>query len=114
MAEAANRLQAEGSTGLPDLSRTARALERHDALEDLLDSDEGAILADEDAARHSNQLEKLDFLAAEVGRAYGLDTADRNDPQTCADLVRPGKANPQLGNELSFVRRMVGQWRKQA
>lgn len=53
-------------------------------------------------------------LAKAVGVAYGLDTADINDPETCAACVRPGAREP-LGGEadLSFVRRMVKHWRSQ-
>lgn len=46
-------------------------------------------------------------LAIAVGVAYGLDTADRNDPQVCADLIRPGPRTPQPGCELNLVRRMA-------
>jgi hypothetical protein len=102
-----------GSTDWADLSRTEAAIERHDALEAELDSDAGADLAIENPGRASNQLERLDFLAREVGRAFGLDTADRNDPTTCEALVRPGPAVPRPGYELSFVRRMVKQWKEQ-
>ncbi len=99
---------------LPDLSRTARALARYDALEDELDTDAGADLALENPARHSNQLERLDALGRAVGVAFGEDTKDRNDPETCAGVVRPGPAVPRPGCELSFVRRMGAQWREQA
>lgn len=69
-----------------DLTRTAAALEAYD----------------------QNPSEQL---AREVGVAYGLDTADRNDPATCADFIRPGPAVPKPGYEPSFVREMVRKWK---
>lgn len=52
-----------------------------------------------------------DRLAVAVGTAFGLDTADRNDPKTCKTCVRPGPRTPQPGWPLSFVRRMVRSWK---
>jgi hypothetical protein len=75
-----------------DLTRTAEALRRYDAAED-----------------------KTDALAEAVGIAYGLDTADRNDPETCRTCIRPGLPNPPGGDaDLSFVRRMVRQFGENA
>lgn len=51
-----------------------------------------------------------DPLAVAVGEAFGLDTADRNDPETCKACVRPGPREPRPGYGLSFVRRMVRSW----
>ena len=48
-----------------------------------------------------------DGLSMEVGKAFALDTADRNPPEV-ATLIRPGPAP----GELSFVRRLVLEWRK--
>lgn len=98
-------------TELPDLSRTAVALEAHDrALEALRSA------ADQSIGIHRLRAldAEVDRLAAVVGAAYGLDTADRNDPQTCADHIRPGPPTPPPGATLSFVRRMVTQWREQS
>lgn len=73
---------------LPDLSRTEAAIAAYDR-------------------------SPSDKLAKEVGRVYGQDTKDRNDPETCAAVIRPGPAIPGAGYELSFVRRMVNMWREQ-
>jgi hypothetical protein len=72
--------------GLPDLTRTKRALELYDAGE-----------ADGEA----------------VGIAFGLDTADRNSFETCKACVRPGKKHPAHPDDLSFVRRMVKKWEEE-
>ena len=79
---------------LPNLQRTADALAAFDAAHGPQDPGTGSELAEA------------------VGIAYGLDTADRNDPEVCADLIRPGAREP-LGGEadLSFVRRMVKSWK---
>lgn len=97
------------STELPDLSRTAAALEAHDRAYEAL----------REAASRSIGIHRLhaldaevDRLAAAVGAAYGLDTADRNDPGDCAALIRPGSPSPPPGSELSFVRKMVALWRR--
>ena len=74
----------------PDLTRTVAALETFDAAHGPHDSGYGSP------------------LAKAVGVAYGLDTADRNDPEVCAACVRPGPREPRGGEaDLSFVRRMV-------
>ena len=92
------------NAGLPNLSRTIAALKRYDAeiaeLEEEMREAETMIQIDIAAAKAMN-------LERDVGVAYGLDTADRNNPLTCASTVRPGPAIPGVGQELSFVRRMV-------
>ena len=55
---------------------------------------------------------QCDELAVAVGRAFGQDTADRNDPATCEALIRPGPPTPPPGAELSFVRHCVQEWVK--
>lgn len=50
--------------------------------------------------------EVLELLRQSVGVAYGLDTQDRNNIQTCIETIRPGPKEPAVGQELSFVRRM--------
>lgn len=86
---------------LPDLSRTAEALERYDHL---------VVALEDDSSQKGNGL--VMDAAREVGEAFGQDTRDRNDPQVCADLIRPGPRVPAPGAELSFVRRMVQKWRE--
>lgn len=71
----------------PDLTRTAAALEAYDA-------DPG------DAAGRA------------VGVAYGLDTAAFNNPDVCAELIRPGKQLAAGHQDEPFVRRMVRMWRE--
>jgi len=98
---------------LPDLSRTEAAIAAYDAH----DITYVAALAANSGYRSCTILDewykKSDRLAFEVGKAYGEDTKDRNDPKTCADLIRPGLATPSSGSELSFVRRMVALWKAQ-
>jgi len=95
------------SQGLPDLTRTVKAIEEHDAYKaefcDAVDRNDST----DDLGK---MVEKLEVLAKAVGHAYGLDTADRNDMDTCEGCVRPGPAVPGPGCEISFVRRMVAQW----
>lgn len=42
-------------------------------------------------------------LGREVGRAFGLDTADRNNVETCEGCVRPGP----------WLRNIVATWREE-
>lgn len=86
---------------LPDMSRTAKALEHYDHLN---------VALKDDTTQKGNQL--VMDAARDVGVAFGEDTKDRNDPQVCADLIRPGPKVPGPGAELSFVRRMVKLWRE--
>jgi hypothetical protein len=59
----------------------------------------------------SRLLAELEQLGEAVGIAYGEDTKDINDPDTCRQCVRPGPATPPLGETRpSFVRRMVADW----
>lgn len=95
---------------LPDLSRTAAALEAYDCVEAEIDRIDSRTTAAE-AAR---LLERIRKAGAAVGAAYGRDTADRNDLATCADHVRPGPSTPAPGSVPSFVRRMVSRWREQS
>ena len=50
---------------------------------------------------------ELERLAENVGIAFGEDTKDINNPETCRQCIRPGHKVPVPGQELSFVRRMV-------
>jgi hypothetical protein len=96
---------------LPDLSRTAKAIEEHDAYKiefaDAIDNGKGKAL---DLLK---VVSKFEALAKAVGHAYGLDTADRNAMDTCENHVRPGPEVPGPGCEISFVRKMVAQWKIQ-
>jgi hypothetical protein len=81
---------------LPNLNRTVAALAAFDAVH----------------GPHDPGL--FSPLAEAVGVAYGLDTADRNNPDDCAALVRPGPREPRGGEaDLSFVRRMVRTFNEQ-
>jgi hypothetical protein len=98
-----------------DLSRTAAALDAHDQHERQWSTDALMRMSNAQAARLYEEREKL---ARAVGVAFGLDT-DRatggpNDPQVCADLIRPGPIVPPAGMEPSFVRRMVRLWQTQS
>lgn len=94
---------------LPDLSRTVAALKRYDKrlpqLMRVLDKAQ----TDAELRTMMTEIEKLE---ESVGAAFGLDTSDRNNPETCRKLVRPGPATPSTGQELSFVRRMVALWQQ--
>jgi hypothetical protein len=95
---------------LPDLSRTAAAINAYD---------QAVAVYEAYASKHPNDAEdehlykNVESCEATVGAAYGEDTKDRNDPETCAKLVRPGPKEPSPGEELSFVRRMVAKWKEQ-
>jgi len=93
---------------LPDLSRTAAALDRLDiAWKEFDHLISGGLYSAKNAKDLDQKIEELDQA---VGTAYGVDTADRNDPETCASL-RAGAPPP--GVEESFVRRMVRLWKEQ-
>jgi len=83
---------------LPDLTRTARAVEALDA----------------EYAKPDSEIDwsKIIELDREVGRAFGEDTADRNNQRTCEQCVRAGRPSPGPGFELAPVRRWVEQWKK--
>ena len=53
------------------------------------------------------KLRREDDLARAVGVAFGLDTADYNDPDLCEACVRPGRPLPPGHPDESFVRRVV-------
>jgi hypothetical protein len=91
---------------LPDLSRTEAALSEYDAFDSTFKA-EGS--QDKVIAAFA----ALESRARAVGRAYGLETADRNNVSTCEMVIRPGPAVPGPGCTLSFVRRMVAQWKQQ-
>lgn len=96
------------NTDLPDLTRTAQALAAYDAFDVRYEETVEKLTPSEALA----MLDELERLGAAVGRAFGQDTVDRNNPDTCADLVRPGPRNPGAGSRPSFVRRMVAQWKE--
>jgi hypothetical protein len=78
----------------PDLSRTEAAIKAFDASDEHW-MDNGP-------------------LGRAVGEAFGLDTIDRNNPEDCAHLIRPGPPEPPLGDrDVSFVRRCVRAWRQE-
>ena len=94
---------------LPNLARTAEALKRYDR------ADQAAKETDwrgVPRGRASEIIARLEILAEDVGRQFGLDTADRNDPDACTRMVRPCHRNNPGGK--SFVRRMVEQWEAEA
>ena len=107
MAGAASRLRAEG---LPDLGRTSAAI----AAYDIVDAGVAEVFDELTPELAVEALALLDEAGEAVGRAFGEDTRDRNSPETCAGVVRPGPAVPPPGGKLSFVRRMVNQWRERA
>lgn len=80
---------------LPDLTRTAAALELYDWM--------GAELDRCDAIT-DEMVEHLDTARRRVAVAYGLDTADRNNPVDCA-------ASLMDESGLRFIRRMIALWR---
>jgi hypothetical protein len=91
---------------IPDLSRTKAALEVYDAFDSEFDA-EGS---QDDVLAEFAELERF---GKAVGRAFGLDTADRNNVDDCERCIRPGNKVPPAGMQLSFVRRMVERWEEQ-
>lgn len=90
---------------LPPLTHTRAAVAEFDRLEP-------ALWAQIDVRETTNAeaealLARIEALGEAVGVAFGLDTSDRNNPETCRQCVRPGPAVPSPGAELSFVRRML-------
>ena len=77
----------------PDMSRTKAAIEAFDA------SDEHW-MADGPLGRA-------------VGDAFGQDTISVNDPETCRQVVRPGKKVPGPGEDMSYARWCVHCWEYQ-
>ncbi len=82
-----------------NLARTKAAIEAFDT--------ETAQPMPEDFSEAWRKLNREDQLAEAVGEAFGLDTADRNDPATCKVCVRPGKPTAADHPDEPFVRRMV-------
>jgi hypothetical protein len=97
---------------LPDLSRTARAIEERDRRMPILDEEFDRCVGMADAARCKAVFAQIEALESAVGEAFGEDTKDRNDPKTCAECVRAGPPTPPPGFEISFVRRMVALWKE--
>lgn len=89
-----------------DLSRTAAALAAYDRAADTY-HDAVEALSNREAIVH---WAAVDAAARAVGGAFGEDTKAFNNPDTCAQCVRPGSRVPAIGQELSFVRRMVARW----
>ncbi len=92
-------------TGLPDMTRTANEIEKYDEMDEAFDKID---LDDEDALKALNEIEAQ---GEAVGIAFGHDTADRNNMDTCRRYVHPGFKNCQGGE--SFVRRMVRRWKEE-
>ena len=90
---------------ISNLSRTEAAIKAYDEFNESFCTD--GLTNDEVLAEFA----KLETLGEAVGFAFGLDTADRNSLDTCKACIRPGHKIPGPGCELSFVRRMVGNWR---
>jgi hypothetical protein len=80
-------------TDIPNMARTKAALEAYDA-------EHARPVPMDTKGEAKAYFDGLDRLAQAVGEAYGLDTADRNNLDTCRECVRPGP----------FVRRMVALW----
>lgn len=96
-------------TGLPSLAKTALAIDAYDAAIDAL-----ANTIDSMPYTAIDAVEvEIERLARAVGEAFGEETRDRNNAAFCADVIRPGSRFPPTGEELSFVRRMVNQWREE-
>jgi hypothetical protein len=89
--------------GRRNFARTIAAL----ALYDAADAECDRNLIDWPLDVGTAKLRELERLAEKVGIAFGLDTADINNPETCRQCVRPGAAVPPPGFEEAFVRRAV-------
>lgn len=86
------------------LPLTQAALARYDRLEPILSR---KMFATRDHRLTMLLLDLIGRLAEDVGWAFGLDTAEINNVDTCRWCVRPGPPIPAPGTELSFVRRQV-------
>lgn len=99
----------ETMTELPTLAKTEAAILAYDAHDEICTVDN---VEDLPRGAATKMFDERARLAREVGVAFGEETKDRNDPQTCTDLIRPGPSTPPLGEtDVSFVRRMVRDWR---
>lgn len=94
-----------------DYSRTAAAIDKRDAevpplwaqIQDDID------MSQEEFDRIMAEIEALEEA---VGVAFGQDTADLNNAETCRQCVRAGEPEPALGEtDVSMVRRAVRTWR---
>ena len=88
---------------LPSLERTRQAIAIYDRADAMLTTEYILSLP---TLECNTALRRLETLAEAVGIAFGEDTDDRNNADTCRRLIRPG-------NSDSFVRRMVRQWETQ-
>ena len=89
---------------IANLARTAAAIDAYDVYV------EGPEYQADPAGK---AIRKSEELARAVGEAFGHDTADRNNFENCAELVRPGSRVPPGGDaDLSFVRRAVATWKE--
>jgi len=70
------------------MTKTAKALEEYDRLADV-----------------SSDERKLEALRKKVAIAFSEESP--NSVERCLELIYPGPRVPQVGQELSFVRRMV-------
>ena len=64
-----------------------------------------------EAALLAYDAHRTEANARAVGVAYGEDTKDINDPETCASCIGPGKPKPAGHPDEPFVRRMVRKWK---
>ena len=93
-------------TAALNLARTSAALAAYDSVDGEVTTYLDGHVTGEGVLRIFKELE----LAGEaVGVAFGEDTSDRNSMETCRGCVRPAVPSPGMG--LSFVRRMVAEWR---
>ena len=81
---------------VPNLDRTVIAMRAYDNYR--IDWDNHATLL--------QQITEHEALADAVGKAFGLDTADRNIYEDCAKFVKPGRCQ----STDSFIRRMIALW----
>lgn len=91
-----------------DFTRTDAAIKLYDQEDAILD----AMGPDTPVGQLVAQFDYVDLLGEHVGEAFGLDTADINNLDTCRGCIRPGRKIPSPGREPSFVRRMVLDWKK--
>ena len=87
-----------------DFSRTQEALRIYDEQEPILFN---KVMATRIPGESGRLMDEIDKLAEAVGIAFGEDTKDINNPETCRQCIRPGPAVPPPGAELSFVRKTI-------
>lgn len=93
---------------IPNLSRTAAALDAYDAR----DAEYSNTMGTEALIAWGDDMERL---GAAFGEAFGRDTVDINGEHRIpflTEVMRPGPKQPAPWQEENFVRRLVRLWKE--